>query len=244
MTTDAEMQDRLQKYIEAARSKETFGLSVLEKYLGAPPLVIEYPKTEVPKEAPKSQRSGWIQSYAGKVVTPAELQVSQVSFGDIPHALAQKVRFTGHLRDMGYSVAQHCCIGSDQILGPFKAAFLLHEVSECYLPDIASPLKPLLSVDLPNGKQVNWEDLEEQHAKVIFEALGHSSLLPLIYSSEVKRMDLQMLMTEKRDFMGPEPEAWNIDATPLDITLGEIWSPARAKQEFITRYERLFGRGA
>ncbi len=182
----------------------------------------------------------WTQSFSGKVVTPADLQADQVSLADIAHTLSQKVRFNGHLRELGFSVAQHCVMGAGQISGPFALAFLLHEVSEVYLPDIPSPLKALLRVNLAVGEgQVTWVDLENQHAKVIFEALDLTSVLPLISSKEVKKMDLQMLMTEKRDLMGPEPESWGIDVEPLDIRINEVWTAKRAKEAFQAMYVEL-----
>ncbi len=181
----------------------------------------------------------WTQSYSGRVVTPAFLQPDQVQFEDIPHTLCQKVRFNGHLRELGYSVAQHCVLGARLIADKFKLAFLLHEASEVYLPDIPSPIKPLLTIDI-GDKRVAWEDLEDQHAHAVFEHLGLLELLPLIYSPEVKQMDLEMLMTEKRDLAGPEPKPWGIDVLPRkDLKINRVWNMASSKLAFTTMYEEL-----
>lgn len=180
----------------------------------------------------------WIQSFSGKVVTLLDLKVEQVTLEDIPHVLSQKVRFTGHLREAGYSVAQHCVLGARAIAEPFKLAFLLHEVSEVYLPDIAGPIKSRIFVDYSDKRSpilddaLSWEELEAQHADIILEALGLSSIRPLLDSPEVREMDLRMLMTEKRDLMGPEPKPWGINVEPLDFRITEIWSPTRACVEF------------
>lgn len=191
-----------------------------------------------------SIKKRWCQSFSGKVVTPLALKVEQVSFGDIAHALAQKVRFSGQLREPGYSVAQHCVVGAEQIAGPFALAFLLHEVSEVYLPDIPAPIKPMLTLMTGDLGAMTWSDLEAQHADVIFEALGLSSLRPLIDSPEVHKMDLQMLMTEKRDLMGPEPEPWGIDVEPLEYKIAGCWDYQAANDLFTNTFRRLLRVGA
>jgi len=184
----------------------------------------------------------WIQSYAGNAVTPLRLKKEQVHFSDIPHALAQKVRFNGHLREMGYTVAQHCVIGAGLISGPFALAFLLHEVSEVYLPDIPAPIKGSLIVSRQDIGDISWSTLEDEHADVIFDALHLSSLRPLLDAPEVKLMDLRMLMTEKRDLMGPMAEEipWaTADISPLDYRITDIWGPTEAENLFIDVFERL-----
>ncbi len=188
----------------------------------------------------------WIQSFSSKVVTPRDLRPDQVTFEDIAHALAQKVRFNGQLAALGYSVAQHCVMGAEQIAGPFKLAFLLHEVSEVYLPDVPTPIKSFLSVDigglegLSDKCLVSWAKLEEIHADVIFAALGLRSIRPLIDAPEVRLMDLRMLMTEKRDMASPEPQPWGIDVEPLGIQI-RPWSATESERRFIESYYRLTG---
>jgi len=193
-----------------------------------------------------ARRRDWIQSYSSKVVTPRELRVSQVTLADIPHALAQKVRFNGHLRAMTYSVAQHCVMGAEQIAGPFKLAFLLHEVSEVYLPDIPAPLKPFVKVQMPddfNGSGLlTWAQLEALHADVIFEAIGLGSLRHLIDTQEVREMDVQMLMTEKRDLASPEPEPWGIDVEPLPLIIDRCWDAVEAERRFFAAFAGLTSR--
>ncbi len=187
-----------------------------------------------------TERKRWTQSYSGSVITPLELLPEQVHFPDIPHTLAQKVRFNGHLRVPGYTVAQHCVLGAEQIAGPFALAFLLHEVSEVYLPDIPSPIKPMLMIGGEGDLLESWAHLESRHADAVFKALGLSSIRPLIDSPEVHLMDMQMLMTEKRDLMGPEPEPWGIDVAPLDsIIIDYCWDAKQARTRFTDLYYKL-----
>jgi uncharacterized protein len=184
----------------------------------------------------------WQQSFSGKVITPRELRVEQVTFDDIGHALAQKTRFAGQCTVMGYSVAQHCVIGAavlNRTSRQLALAFLLHEVSEVYLPDVPSPLKKHLYVTLSDLTEMttSWAQLEKQHADVIFEALKLPKIRPLVDSPEVKLTDVRMLLTEKRDLMGPEPQPWGFTEQPFKFKIVDIWEPAYAEK----RFNQMFG---
>lgn len=190
-------------------------------------------------ETPPRTRKDWTQSYSSKVITPRYLKADQVTFPDLGHALAQRIRFCGQLREMGYSVAQHVSIGAELIAAPFALAFLLHDCGETYLPDIPSPLKPYLRVRLDDGSDILWTELEAQHADAIFEALNLRSIRPLIDSPEVKAMDLAMLMTEKRDLASPEPQPWGIDVEPLSYRITSCWEPEFAEATFNRLFAKL-----
>ena len=186
----------------------------------------------------------WQQSYMGKIVTPELLCVEQVSYEDIAHALAQKIRFNGQCTVMGYTVAQHCVMGALEVarVSPKHALpFLLHEVSEVYLPDVPSPIKRLLRVEISDSDLMNWTDLEDQHARVIFKALELSDLLPRIYEEPVKTADVRMLLTEKRDLMGPEPAPWIDMPKPYGGSIFPM-EPKKAKQSFLDRFAELGGK--
>lgn len=193
----------------------------------------------------------WQQSFSGKVVTPRDLKPAQVSFMDIPHALAQKVRFNGQLAVPGYTVAQHCVLGTRELLRQkvdvdVALAFLLHEVSEVYLPDVPSPIKKFLSVEVEvhddpiiGYENIPWTELENRHANAIFDALGLNSLRPLLNHPHVHDTDVRMLMTEKRDLMGPEPQPWGFKELPFDSFVIDVWPFAKARNEFLFTYESL-----
>lgn len=191
----------------------------------------------------------WQQSYSGKVVTPRELKPEQVTLEDIPHSLAQKVRFNGQLSVPGYTVAQHTILGAQEFLERgeprLALAFLLHEVDEVYLPDVPSPIKPFLSVRVEREHYgvkledfISWSELCQQHAHAIFEKLGLLELLPLLDDPLIHDMDLRMLMTEKRDLMGPEPQPWGFTHAPLDFHIG-VWGYATSKAFWLTLYKHL-----
>lgn len=191
----------------------------------------------------------WIQSAAGKQVFPAALRPEQVTLEDIPLALSRKMRFSGQTTGKyGYSVAQHCVIGSQLIAPPFALAFLLHEVSEVYLPDIPNPIKALLRLRSlgPDISECSWRELESVHAGVVCAALGLSSIRPLIESPEVKEMDLAMLALEKQHLMGPEPEPWGLTVPPPKHAQGQLeaWPEHVARRDWLNRYRELTGTGA
>lgn len=188
----------------------------------------------------------WIQSYTGRKVTPLDLKPEQVCVEDIAHALASKCRFNGHQLGDPYSVAQHCVIGARNLPSAFKLAFLLHEVSEVYMPDIPAPIKPYVRVQIgPPGsdKLFLWSELEDTQATIVFEALGLNSVRPLIDSREVRKMDLQMLATEARDLMADPPEPWSLpyEALETDALGGPLktWNWQASEFAFLTLFREL-----
>lgn len=198
----------------------------------------------------------WIQTLSGNKLEPLALTKEMVGgIDEIAHALAHEVRFTRQTATP-YSVAEHCVRGADLLPAAFAGAFLLHELSEVYLPDIASPLKPSLFVKveangklegnpfcyepLPDGGQfVRWADLEHQHTSVILEALNLSSLEPLIYAPEIKAMDLAMLAAEKQNLFATEPEPWGLPPPAL-CGLISPWPAYEAKRRFLESFYHLF----
>ncbi len=182
--------------------------------------------------------SDWIQTLENRKLTPRQLKPEQVgSIDEIAHALAGRFRFSG-LTARRYSVAEHCVLGSRSLPPVFAGAFLLHELSEVYLPDIPSPLKPHVFLDV-GEVAVAWSDLEREHTLTILKALGLSSIEPLIYSPEVRTMDLAMLAAEKAQLVGPEPEPWGLTVPAAKVDL-RVWDPALAANCFLARFMELF----
>lgn len=181
----------------------------------------------------------WLQTLENRKLEPLALSTEMVGgVKEIAHALAGKIRFTG-LTDKRYTVAEHCVRGSRLLPPVFAGAFLLHELSEVYLPDIASPLKPYLFVRR-EGATEPWAELERQHTRVILDALGLASIEPLIYSTEVKTMDLAMLAAEKAQLCGPEPEPWGLTVPAANVDLSDTWTPHEATIQFIGQFRYLF----
>lgn len=186
-------------------------------------------------------KKSWIQTLQGRQLEPLALTKEMVgSIEEIAHSLAHEYRFTRQT-DLPYSVAEHCVRGSRLLPAAFAGAFLLHELSEVYLPDIAGPLKPSVLVRLPDDPvPFPWEHLERQHTRVILESLGLSSIEPLLYSAEVKHMDLAMLAAEKRDLCGTEPAPWGLTVDPAPTGLITPMKPHYARDQFLERFRELF----
>lgn len=202
----------------------------------------------------------WIQSLSGKKLEPRALTAEMVgTIDEIAHSLAGENRFTKQTK-IYYSVAEHSVRGSYLLPSAFALPFLLHELSEVYLHDEASPLKSHMWVEIsgqeaffpeaeqiptPIGPIIRWTALEHQHAHVMLGALGLASIEPMLYSVEVKAMDLAMLAAEKRDLCLPEPEPWAgiSTATPANTSVVEPWPAWRARDEFLKRYHELTSLG-
>lgn len=190
----------------------------------------------------------WIQTSEDRALEVRSLTVDMVgSIEEIARSLSRNNRFTRQTA-RAYSVAEHCVRGAQELPLFARGAFLLHELSEVYLPDIAGPLKPFVRVVLDGegdapGQLVTWEELERQHTHVMLVALGLTSIEPMIYSPEVKRMDLAMLAWEKRDLMGPEPKPWLLGVEPPPAAVRHTidpWGEERAFASFLSTFRAIF----
>jgi hypothetical protein len=163
-----------------------------------------------------------------------------VCIEDIAHALSQKCRFTGHTKRF-YSVGEHSWRASLNVAPGFELAALLHDATEAYLPDIASPVKRFVRVETPRGLKT-FHEVEDHLATVIFNALGLSAHRPLIDTEAVKTVDLQMLATEVRDVMGANTVGgeWKLTHAPLAARIPAYTSsPAAMRELFLKRYYEL-----
>lgn len=110
---------------------------------------------------------------------------------DIAHALANICRWTGHTSRF-YSVAEHCIRAAAIAPPECKLHVLMHDATEAYLGDVATPLKQLLP---------EYSHLEEVHDFWVYKWLYRiSGGAPV--RSFVKQADHIMLHTEARDLMG------------------------------------------
>lgn len=194
-------------------------------------------------------RGPWIQTYSGRALHLLDPRPDEVTLEDVAHALAYKTRFTGHAKHH-YSVAQHCVLGADYILRTMPGrtvpalAFLLHELGEVYLPDVASPLKPSLTVAFPGPSGVirgTWEGLEALHTRAILRALDLPGLDREIHSPFVKRVDRAMLMAEAPVLLGGLLPGWGYAYVPPASVTIDRWSPAVAESQWLAAYRWLRG---
>ena len=149
---------------------------------------------------------------------------------EIAHALSNLCRYTGHVRQF-YSVAQHSVHVSEWVPMGMRMWALLHDASEAYLGDVASPLKRLL----PDYKAIEHR---------VEQSIAASYGMPFPLPPEIKRADLQMLVTEQSQLMpdGPFDKHHWPDIEPLPIVIQPL-SPRAACDLFLRRYHELKRQG-
>lgn len=161
-----------------------------------------------------------------------EPNAGQIYIRDIAKALSKQCRFNGHCSHF-YSVAQHSIHVAELAPPELKVAALLHDAAEAYMGDIPTPLKKLL----PEYKQ-----MEIRVEKVIFECYG----VPYEKIFDIKRFDLILLATEKRDLMpAAYGENWSMlnGIEPLDQRI-RPWNADVAEKEFLNMWDEIWWHGA
>lgn len=182
----------------------------------------------------------WIMTASGVAFFPFAPRPEDIRIHDIAHHLSNCCRFTGAVRTF-YSVAQHSVLISDLLRGcpEFTSAAgairaglygLLHDAAEAYLVDLPRPIKR--SPDLQA-----YRTAEASLQRAIYTRFG---LDPGAEPALVKLFDRRLLRTEQRDLMPPPTlDEDRTDVPPFDeITVADPWSPARARDEFLDRFQR------
>lgn len=171
----------------------------------------------------------WIETYTGRAFDLLDPRHEQIDITDIAHALANIARFTGHTREF-YSVAQHSVHVAELVPEPMRLGALLHDATEAYANDVASPLKRLLP---------EYQLIEKRIGSAIARRFGIQEPL----GPEVKHADLVMLVTERRDLMRASGRRWDpvleaIVPAPFTVT---PWGHDMARQRFLEAFHR-YGR--
>lgn len=146
----------------------------------------------------------WILTCAGRPHAVLDPQWDQISIDEIAHALATSTRFNGHA-SRPYSIAEHSLLVAEiceRDLGVRDPAgllaALLHDASEAYLGDLASPVK----WQLPR-----YQQLEAEHEHAVAKRFGLRTAFAAFHQ-QIRRADLVALATERRDLMPPHHQAW------------------------------------
>lgn len=172
----------------------------------------------------------YIETYSGKRIYFNDLRIEDISIEDIAHALSQICRFTGHTKEF-YSVAQHSVLVSDnQTTLAEKRAGLMHDASEAYINDLASPLKIYLG-------NCGYSTLEEQFHQAINDKFNVDEGM----TTNIKKADLRALFTEKRDVTNNSASdwGWGYDIEPFEEVIVPL-PPKEAKALFLKRFKELF----
>ena len=184
----------------------------------------------------------WIQTAHDHKFDLLEPTVDMVDIRDIAHALSHQCRYTGHTKKF-FSVAQHCLLVADYLREAGHTAYvqlcgLLHDASEAYLSDLASPWKQAT----PLGP------IYAKYEGVIMDAVADRFDLERGFDkrSEVKTGDRYSLLLEAKYLMH-EP-AWAADGTEMGAGFyplpEHLWSNANHRPEticgrFLQRYRVL-----
>lgn len=172
-----------------------------------------------------------ILTFTGRYFYFTEPDPGSVNIVDIATALSRICRFTGHTKQF-YSVAQHSVYVSYLVEKEQAKQGLMHDAAEAYLGDVSSPLKQLLP---------DYKSIEHSVERCILSCFG----LPFPLHPSIKKADLRMLVTEKRDLMpDPLPGAergewdWLKGVEPMAARIVPL-PPDEAKALFLTRFIEL-----
>lgn len=143
----------------------------------------------------------------------------------IAHALSNLCRYTGHSKRF-YSVAEHCVLVSRLVPEKYALEGLMHDASEAYCGDVASPLKALFPT---------YRKVEESVQEAIAVYFG----LTYPWPKEVHEADKILYVTERTSISDTgKDELWFTDVKPADIEIKAL-TPKKAYEAFINRYEEL-----
>jgi hypothetical protein len=176
----------------------------------------------------------WMLTAGGRKVVINAIEVSDIAIEDIAASLAKICRFTGHCR-IFWSVAEHSMLVSAILASRFpndhelQLCGLLHDATEAYLQDLATPLKNLIA---------DYGALEHAAWFAVAERFG----LPLSMPLAVKIADVEALAVERRDLMPEHEERWSIleGIKPPAIRIGQAERDWRHNERlFLDRFHEL-----
>ena len=175
-----------------------------------------------------------IQTYSGILFDVINPTVDMVNIADIAHALSQVNRFTGHTIQP-YSVAEHSVHVANLLPDEYKLEGLLHDASEAYIADMATPVKHHQSMEM-------YRAIENDVQKECYNAFG---IKPNQYSHMiVKQADRVMLKVEVLSLMKqPLKGAWVplIESIHLPVhPIPRCWSSIYAEERFLNLFDRLY----
>lgn len=171
-------------------------------------------------------RGDFMETYTGRQFHPLDPDPEDIDIVDIAHALSQVCRYGGHSR-FHYSVAQHSILVAEKAHPVNALRALLHDATEAFLGDMIRPLKKDSRM---------WRFVEAEAA--VEKAICAKFELPYpIVNAEIKRLDNQILLDERRDVMAPTKNEWRLEeGEPLGVTI-ERWTPEMARVHFLRRFE-------
>lgn len=183
-----------------------------------------------------TRKGGSIQTFTGQILYPLDPRIEEIHLVDVAHSMGNKARFTGHTK-VFYSSGEHAVRVSwhvrdtgGSIMQQYVA--LHHDDSDYCLPDVPTPLKVL--------PEFAWfRELEHLHQDLCYKRFG----CIVDDYSVIKRSDVVLLLTEKRDLMSKKNANWGHKYTEKPIPKPykiSPWSPRKAKTEYLRRHRELY----
>jgi hypothetical protein len=171
---------------------------------------------------------------SGRLIDIADFKAEDVCLSDIAHHLSRIQRFIGSLPvDVSYSVGEHSINMAKYFMGKglkaFPAYAILHDASEAYLSDLASPIKEHLP---------DYKALESRVQSVIYKKyLGVDE----VCSTELKDADKRIVLDEVLATMPENIDKYKkvIPFEPLGAEIEYNNHPGTTKMCFLTLCNEL-----
>jgi len=175
----------------------------------------------------------YIETYTGGKFYFLSPETQDYVMEDIAHALSMTCRFVGHCKEF-YSVAEHSWHVARLLDGcpiEVQLAGLLHDASEAYITDIASPVKQHLP---------DYRAMEDGILKALFEQYD----LEFPMHPAVKQADLALLSTEAHYMLHSGGNTWDMwksirRPAPNALYRPVNMPPPQAKQLFLDKFKEL-----
>ena len=173
----------------------------------------------------KVAEDAWIETVSGTKFYFLNPQEDQIKIKDIAWALSNICRFTGHTKRF-YSVAEHS-YNVAMLCPPYLALEgLLHDASEAYLNDIASPVKQFLP---------EYKEMEEKVERAIYAKF----MLGMPMSKAVKDADVAQLCHEAYYLLPSQGLDWKERVIGKRGIEPVGWKPEVAYNNFMTLFTQL-----
>jgi hypothetical protein len=217
--------------------------------------------TETARAAPWSQTASGRALPLGRAIEPGQLDIRR----DIAIPLGNTGRFANQMpTGVLYPVAQHCCIGADELLKQHNdhslaLAFLVHEAHEGPLGDWTEPVMAAMQAELDamrleagaslvprlSIKRVK-ERLADPIDRYVHAEAGLPWPLPRHMRELVHAMDRRMLRTERDHLLSHPPRPWDDGIErlqPLNLRHRiKPMKPAMASENWILRFDQWSAR--
>lgn len=191
-------------------------------------------KSKVDPYNDPSRLGGSIQTSTGGIFYPLDVREEEITLKDVAHGLSHKARFTGHTSRL-YTTAEHAVRVSEcvEMLGGTimqQYVALHHDDSDAYLPDVPTPLKVLPEFEF-------FRKIEKDIEHACYRKFG----CVIDDYTIVKKADMMLLLTEKRDLMPKVNSNWGrFEMKPIPKPYKIIpWNPTKARKKYLERHEAL-----